>query len=110
MTDFNSVEGPVSVTIRPPRYKKHNVYPDDERDEVHYSEYLQKQPDFLESPKMPLYEQKYQHDYHSTYIPLKNEHYRLPKSTNPPKLVEFKPHKLEFKPPKLDFSTKVQST
>jgi hypothetical protein len=109
LTDFNSVEIPASVSIRRPnRYKKHNVYPNDERNEVDYSEYLQKQPDFLESPKNPLYEQKYQHDYHSTYIPLKNEHYRVQKPTTPQKLDC--PKRIQkLNPPKLEFSTKAFS-
>ena len=109
LTDFNSVEIPASVSIRSNRYKKHNnLYSDDEQNEVAYPGYFQKQPDFLESPRNKFEENDYEHDYHSSYIPLRNENLQFPLPTRPPRL-EFSTKSYSYSSNKNDYQVKSQS-
>ena len=106
LTDFNAVKIPASsITIRSPNtFENHGVYPTEEQNEVAYSEYLEKQPDFLESTKKTKSSKnQYQHDYHSQYIPLKNEHFRFPKHTKHSRFPK------TTKAPKVELSTKAFS-
>ena len=109
LTDFNSVEIPASVSIRSNRYKKHNsLYSDNEQNEVFYPDYFRKQPDFLESPRKKFKENDYEHDYHSAYIPLKNDNSHFLQPTRPPRL-EFSTKSFSYSSNTNDFPVQSHS-